>query len=154
MNEEYVHYQESLTSLNRAWQTICELESIEPKGAIWSAAYRMTLIEYCKPFKNSNANSKKLKIDGLIFDEEKDKLHKKILYLRDKVLAHSDIDILEAKIYYDKNAVHPIPLISTNIEPNMPKLSEIRKLIEFVLDELYKKQENYNSFFKIIKDKK
>ncbi|WP_143056968.1 hypothetical protein [Nitrosomonas marina] len=59
IDKEYIHYQESITSLNRAWRTACELESTPPGSAIWSAAYRMVLIEYCKPFKNSFDEARK-----------------------------------------------------------------------------------------------
>jgi hypothetical protein len=58
MEDRFIHYQESITCLNRAWRTICELEEIEPGSQVWAAAYRMTIIEYCKPFKKSRGKGK------------------------------------------------------------------------------------------------
>lgn len=59
LDEKYIHYQESLTSLSLVWQTTYELRSIEPNGSIWCASYRITSIEYCKPFRNSFSINKR-----------------------------------------------------------------------------------------------
>jgi hypothetical protein len=148
MDEIYIHYQESIDSLNQAWRIVCELESVKPNGIIWNAAYRMALIEYCKPFKSSQGIIQKHhKVEIPPFDEEKQKLHENIIQLRDQILAHSDISILNATVSYDKNSEYPFPLVCKNTIPNMPNLLDIRNLIEFVLDELYKKQNIYNKKF-------
>ena len=145
MDEEYVHYQEAITSLNRSWRTLCELETHKSGGAIWSAAYRMALIEYCKPFKISYGTNKvKHKLTSPKLDQEKLILHKHILDLRDQVLAHSDITVLDAKVSYDNNAVFPVTLIISNRLGDLPKVTDIRNLVEAVLDELYLEQEKYN----------
>ncbi|SEN63784.1 hypothetical protein [Nitrosomonas marina] len=145
IDKEYIHYQESITSLTRAWRTACELENTPPGSAIWSAAYRMVLIEYCKPFKYSfDEVKKRYKLPAPRFDEEKKILHEKIENLRDQVLAHCDISVLEAKVYYNPEAKFPVPLICQNNLTGLPNITEIRELIEYVLDEIYPEQERYN----------
>ncbi len=134
LDEEYTHYQESITSLNRAWRTACELESTNPGNAIWSAAYRMVIVEYCKPFKKSNLKKgvrHNLKTPDLSPNLEA--LHKELINLRDKVMAHSDIDVLDANVVYDKSAQYPVPMIAKNSLNALPDISNIRGLIEHVL---------------------
>jgi hypothetical protein len=142
LEEEYIHYQEAITCLNRAWVTICELENTKSGSAIWAAAYRMTLIEYCKPFKKSTGLTKKHQLTIPNFDSELKLIHEEIINLRDKVLAHSDLTVLDAKVYYGET--HK-PIISKNILKSMPAPSNIRKLIEYVLDDLYSKESEYIS---------
>jgi len=149
LDEEYTHYQESITSLNRAWRTACELERATPGNAIWSAAYRMVIVEYCKPFKKSKINKKdchKLKTPNLSSTDEA--LHEQLANLRDKVMAHSDIDALDASVSYDKTAKYPVPIIVKNSLNGLPNISKIRILIEHVLDKLYEKEGDYHAQFK------
>ncbi len=144
IDEKYIHYQESVTSLNRSWRTLCELETSKAGNAIWSAAYRMALVEYCKPFKTSYGKNKvKLKLPRPNLDHEELELHEKIVGLRDQVLAHSDLSVLDASVSYDKNASFPVPLIVSNVLGELPQVTDIRNLVELVLDELYSKQGKY-----------
>ncbi|QIB66092.1 hypothetical protein [Kineobactrum salinum] len=52
-HEEFIFFQECLTSLNSAWSIIDALSSSEAHKAVASAAFRMALIEYAKPYKKS-----------------------------------------------------------------------------------------------------
>lgn len=141
MEEQYIHYQECINCLNTAWRTVCELENNKPGNALWAAAYRMALVEYCKPFKRSQGlNKQPLKIENLSFDSEFKRLHEEIISLRDTVLAHCDLGPLDAKLVYGSS---DSPMIVMNSTPNLPKPSDIRQLIEFVLDELYRKKSEY-----------
>ena len=148
IDEEYIHYQESITSLNRSWRTLCELEESEAGSAIWSAAYRMALIEYCKPFKISYGKNKvKHKLPTPNLDQDELALHEKILNLRDQVLAHSDLSVLDASVSYDKNASFPVPLIASNVLDELPQVTDIRNLVELILDGLYSMQEKYENHY-------
>ncbi|TXI40976.1 MAG: hypothetical protein E6Q59_02830 [Nitrosomonas sp.] len=148
-DEEYVHYQESITSLNRAWRTICELENTKSGGAIWSAAYRMALIEYCKPFKKSyGSNNKRHSLCEPALPEPLLQLHKDIINLRDQVLAHSDINILETSIYRSEKNISSLPIIVSKLYRNWPSPTQIRALIEAVLDQLYDSQKHYESYYR------
>ena len=132
---EYIHLQECIKSLNNAWVIACEIEK-ESKNikshAIVFAAYEMIFIEYCKPFKKSNGkNSKRyfLPVPPELNDFEKE-LHENIIRLRDKVIAHSDIDIKEPSLILDSANI----LIASNIEDNWPQTTKIRQLLEKILD--------------------
>lgn len=148
IDTEYIHYQESITSLNRSWRTLCELEASESGNAIWSAAYRMALIEYCKPFKVSyGKNRERLSLATPDLDHDDLALHEKILSLRDQVLAHSDLSVLDASVCYDRNALFPVPLIVSNAFVELPEVTDIKNLVELVLDVLYSKQGEYEQLY-------
>ena len=141
MEERFIHYQESITSLNRAWRTICELEGIKPGTQVWAAAYRMTIIEYCKPFKKSHGkdkNNHSLPVPE--FGQGMQELHDTLISLRDTVLAHSDLGPIDAKVVYGDD--HE-PFIIKNTLPKFPSPSDIKEIIEFVLDDLYGKESEY-----------
>lgn len=149
LDEEYIHYQEGLTSLNRAWRTLCELEKTPSGSAIWSAAYRMAVVEYCKPFTKSWISKNEwCKLPLPDVPDESRLLHDRLLDLRNQVMAHSDLNILDAKICYDKTAEFPIPLISKNILGNFPSVTEIKSQVETVLDALYQQETKYEPLFK------
>ncbi|WP_090634632.1 hypothetical protein [Nitrosomonas marina] len=71
-------------------------------------------------------------------------MHKKIEDLRDQVLAHCDISVLEAEVFYKPEAKFPEPLIIQNKLTDLPNITKIRELIEYVLNEIYQEQERYN----------
>ena len=146
LDEEYIHFQESITSLNRAWRTLCDLESHPSGNAIWSAAYRMAVVEYCKPFTKSQINKNeryKLTLPSVSSDLEQ--LHERLIVLRDKVMAHSDLSVLDAKVYYDKTAQYPVPLIVQNKLDSFPSVAVIKHLVETVLDALYAEEPEYEN---------
>lgn len=141
MEEQFLHYQESITSLNRAWRTVCELEKTDSGSALWAAAYRMAIVEYCKPFKRSHGITQKaLKLEVPKLRDELNQVHNLAIELRDKLLAHSDLDSLDPKVYYSSEGA---PCIVKNSSPVMPSLNELRALIESVLDHFYEKESEY-----------
>ncbi|MBR9865871.1 MAG: hypothetical protein GYB18_02015 [Oceanospirillales bacterium] len=149
LNEEYVHFQESITSLNRSWRILCELENAPSGNAIWSAAYRMVIVEYCKPFTISQINENErytLPLPNL--PDEAKNFHARLLKLRNQVMAHSDLRVLDAKVFYDQTDEYPVPLIVQNVQGNFPKVSEIRNQVEAVLDALYQQGAQYELRFK------
>jgi hypothetical protein len=149
LEEEYIHYQEAITSLNRAWRTLRELEKSPARNAAWSAAYRMAIVEYCKPFTVSQISKKeRYKLPLPSVTDESKIIHDRLLELRNKFMAHSDLTALDAKIYYDKTAEYPTPLISKNILSDFPSVTEIKTQVETVLDALYQRESQYELRFK------
>lgn len=137
-DEKQLHLHESITSLNRAWRTLSELEAIPSDNAVWQAAYRMTIVEYCKPFTASQISpTERYRLPEPNVSCDLKRLHKNLLCLRNQVMAHSDIHRLDAHIFSEPNAKLP-PVIIKNRMDNLPKVCEIKNLIEAVLDDLYK----------------
>ncbi len=127
-NEEaYVHYAECINSLNRARQILGELRAIDRKTAIHAAAFRFALIEYAKPYTRSDGIHKRGR-NGYVLPRPKLSaklltLHKQILVLRRKVLAHTDLTLKEAQVYIASHAGRllvavEIERLKNNLRPN------------------------------------
>lgn len=137
-HEKYVYFQECISSLNAAWSIIDTLQSSDTHKTLAWAGFRMALIEYAKPYKSSRGVHKRnyvLPIPEL--SEEDKRLHERIIDLRDTVLAHSDISVKDAKVYFGKIGDRALPLIVSNTLPLFPSLADVRGLVERSLDRLY-----------------
>ena len=138
--EQYVHYVECIDSLNRAWWILQELRATEQKNAITAAAFRFALVEYAKPYTGSDGihrnrkkrNSYKLPQPDLLPEDLA--LHRKILDLRDQVLAHSDLTLKEARVYLGRYGGQLSVGIASNIGLPLPDIEAIIALIERTLD--------------------
>jgi len=149
-DEAYIHYQECITSLNSAWQTLGKLEELSVHPVLRSASYHMALIDYAKPFTKSygkDGRTHQLRVPSLLLDEEKS-LHHDLMKLRNKFLAHSDLNEKDAKVYVGRIGNEPLPLIVSNTDPLMPKPAHVRQLIERALDILYQELPIYFQRFK------
>lgn len=135
--EEYIHFHECISSLNRCWVVIDELCKSDHSPIIFDASYRMALIEYSKPFKVSRGVTKRHRLSLPSLSEDQAVLHDRILKLRDTFLAHSDLVEKDAKIYQGKEMGLPLPVIISNTSPLLPDKQEVKALVEFLLDNLY-----------------
>jgi len=138
-DEAYIHFQECLTSLNRSWAILEKLESTDLDATLRSASYRMALIEYAKPFKESRgANRRRHALSLPQMSQDDTKLHARLITLRDQVLAHSDLTASDSTVYVGNVDGQQLPLIVSNTAPQFPKFGEVRQHIENLLDFLYK----------------
>lgn len=145
-HESYIFFQECITSLNVAWSIVDALDKNENHKAVAWAAYRMAFIEYSKPYKKSrgfHVRNHTLPLPD--FSSEDKVLHDRIIDLRDTVLAHSDIAVKDAKLYFGNVGGRPLPLIASNTAVVLPSLAEFRGLIERSLDQLYSELPNLES---------
>ncbi|MBA5638555.1 hypothetical protein H3H37_15960 [Duganella sp. LX20W] len=136
--EAYVHFVGCMENLNRAWmltQLIRKNAAAEP---LITAAYELALIEYAKSFKPSEGiHSRKYIWQEPSLSKEQLELHRKIIKLRDKVLAHSDISVKEAQLYVSESGGSPIMTVVSNMPEQLPLPEEVSALIEQLLREKY-----------------
>ncbi|GAB3107039.1 hypothetical protein G8770_07225 [Aestuariicella hydrocarbonica] len=136
--EMYVHFQDCLAGLNRAWAIFSELELDRMPPVLVMAAFNMGVIEYSKPFKESYRNGKKRHSLGLPLASEDDHLlHQYLLGLRDHALDHSESTVEGAAIYEGKDEGFRFPVILSEAHEKWPPIREIKLLIEKVLDVYY-----------------
>lgn len=135
--EEYIHFHDCISSLNRCWVIINELCKSGHSPIMFDASYRMALIEYSKPFKASKGITKRHRLSLPSLSVDQTVLHERILKLRDTFLAHSDLIEKDAKIYQGKEMGLPLPVIISNTSPLLPDKGEVKALVEFLLDDLY-----------------
>ena len=143
-DETYIHLDECIRSLNEAWHVAQEVRRTAQKSAITAAAYRYALVAYARPYTDSdgihrnrkNRNAYKRKPPQLLAIEEI-ALHDEILRLRNKILAHSDLTVKDAKLYVGRYGSQSKAVIGSNIQPSLPDVSAVIRLIEHSLDALY-----------------
>ena len=139
--EYYVHHVQCIDSLNRAWVILQELNVIERSASIADAAFRCALIEYAKPYTRSDGIHKhgkngyelpepSLSLEDLV-------LHRQILTLRHKVLAHTDLTLKEAKVYVGSYKGRVSVVVSTNVLSPFPEIRAVIDMIERTLDNMY-----------------
>jgi hypothetical protein len=142
-HERYIFFQECITSLNSAWRIVDALDKSDNHNTVAWAAYRMAFIEYAKPYKKSQGIHVKNHTLLLPDINSEDKiLHDRIIDLRDTVLAHSDLTVKDAKLYFGNVEGKLFPLIVSNTAVALPSLTEFRGLIEHSLDQLYSELPN------------
>lgn len=138
-HEEFVFLQECIVSLNSAWSIIEALSHGDAHKTLAWAAFRMALVEYSKPYKKSVGLQVKRHVLPLpALSAEDRKLHERIVQLRDTVLAHSDLNAKDARLYIGSVRGKPFPMVVSDAPPSLPTASDVRGLIERSLDELYK----------------
>lgn len=144
--EEYIHYVECIDSLNRAWWILQKLRETKQRDAITAAAFRFALVEYAKPYKGSDGihqnrkkkNSYKLRPPSLSLEDLT--LHQQILYLRDRVLAHSDLTLKEAVVYrWQYGGQMNVGIVSNNSQ-QLPDIDSVVEFIERTLNIMYVEQ--------------
>ncbi len=139
--EHYVHYVECIDSLNRAWAILQDLRMSEHKTAIHAAAFRYALVEYAKSYTRSDGihkhgrNAYKLAEPTLSPGDLS--LHRRILDLRNQVLAHSDLTLKEAVVYLGRYGGRASVGLASDGRPPFPGIDEVIGLIERSLDNMY-----------------
>ncbi len=128
LEERYLHFMTCIDDLQRAWTILQDVKKADPKSA-----YELALVEYSKPYKVSFGNIKKHQWPSPKYAGDDLKLHERILLLRDKVLAHSDLPHKEAKIHATRYAKEQVVTVVMNIREQMPPLDGVLALIEKTL---------------------
>jgi len=144
--EEYVHFVSCIDDLNDAWRLLQEIKQCKGNSLV-GAAFQFALIEYSKPYKvsigtvsNSKGKSIPRKLDESHIPATHIQLHKRIIDARDQILAHSDLTVMEAKLYV-KNSPHG-KIVGTGQNKiygteELSNIDTIIDLIERTLDSMY-----------------
>lgn len=141
LEERYIHFANCIDSLNQAWRILKKIKD-EKENPLRGFAFQFALIEYSKPYKASyGIKIKHHKLSETFVSEEHLELHKRIIHARDKILAHLDLDIIDAKIYVQSTEHGRNILRSQNIidgTAEMENIDSIIFLIEGTLGAIYK----------------
>ncbi|MBL8098943.1 MAG: hypothetical protein JNK81_07160 [Anaerolineales bacterium] len=151
IEEKYIHFVSCIKNLNNAWVIFQELK--KNKGippAISIAALRFALIEYSKPYKDTIGNilnpkrkNIKYRLDEKYIPTNHIELHKRILVARDKIHAHSDLTIMDAKVYVQNTRYGKSVVTGQNFIIEGEEISNIEiiiDLIEKTLDKMYEEE--------------
>jgi hypothetical protein len=137
--EDFVHFVSCIRWLNNAWRLLSTIRT-QAENPLIGAAFRFALVEYCKPYKLSHGASKKFRLSTSHIPKEFLALHESIITSRDQVHAHSDLTVMDAKLYAHEFSGRRYTAISQNIShgtEELKNLQEIVVLIEATLDNMY-----------------
>jgi len=141
--EEFVHFVSCIESLNNAWRLINRVKA-ERGNPLIGPAFRYALVEYSKPYRGSRCNGRERRLGISYIPEDMLALHKRITDSRDQVQAHSDLTVMNAKLYiHEVQGQHFTGIVQNRITgfEELPNIEEIHRLIEGTLDNMYAKEE-------------
>jgi hypothetical protein len=145
--EKYLHFAYCIDNLNNAWRILNEIKR-QKGNPLVGYAFQFALIEYAKPYKDSHSailNSKgkpkyKYNLRNKFIPETHLALHERIINIRDKFHAHTDLSIMDAKVYITNSKNGKFVNRSQNIiygTEEMRNIDGIIDLIEQTLDSMY-----------------
>ena len=139
--ERYVHLFQCVEDLNGAWRVLHELKDSGAAGELAQAAFRYALVEYAKPYKRSEGTVTKwhqLNEDSV--PPQYVDLHRDLVSARDKIHAHSDLTVREARLRVrqtkDGKIVTPVRK-GVDVAEEYSRLDSIIDLVEVTIEGLY-----------------
>lgn len=140
--EEFVHFVSCIASLNNAWRLINIIKA-ESGNLLVGPAFRYALVEYSKPYRDSRGSGRKRRLDTSCIPTDMLALHERVTDSRDQVHAHSDLTVMDAKLYVhevqEQRFTGIVQNTITGVE-ELPNIKRIEKLIEGTLDNMYAKE--------------
>ena len=99
-NEEaYVHFVSCSNDLNEAWRILHVIKG-DIANPLVGAAFCYALVAYARPYVSSHGeHSATHKLDDKFIPEDDRALHRRLIGVRHKIHAHSDLTVREAKLY-------------------------------------------------------
>jgi hypothetical protein len=141
-DEEFIHFFFAIDHLNEARNILLRIKD-NPNSPLVSPAFRFAIIEYSKPYKNSEGNEKRHRLDQSCIPQEHLALHKRLVDSRDQIHAHSDLTVLEATAFADQSEKSQYGGVISNVITGLEELvntDRIIQLIEGTLDNMYRKE--------------
>ncbi len=131
-HEDLIYFDRCIERLCSALDTLRAIRSNGIHHQLAGAAFRFAVVEYVASYKNSNGKSGKdgHKLPNSFVPPNFMDLHKRLLRSRDQVLAHTDLDILDAQL--SLNVVDGQRLVTTNLK-GINGLEELPNIDEFIL---------------------
>jgi hypothetical protein len=135
-NEIYIHFVICIQNLNGAWVILQQIK--EGKGesgspVLVAAAFRFALIEYAKPYLRSRGTEvRNHLLNERFIPSQHIALHRRLVSARNQIHAHSDLTVLDAKLYVEKAQNEKIVLASQNIIHGTEELSNLEVIVELI----------------------
>src|SRR6266545_4571025 len=135
--ERFIHFKACIQTINCAWRILQEIKNREGGSCspiLVGAAFQFALIEYAKPFLKSRGEEvRNHQLDERFTPPQHLELHKRIVNARNQIHSHSDLTVMDAKLYVNDSPSGRIVLASQNIihgTEELPNLDVIIELIE------------------------
>lgn len=139
--ERYIHFAASIDDLNYAWRILREIKAATDSILV-GAAFQFAMVAYARPYRASRGEfSKRYQLGDEFVAVEHRGLHLRILAARDRVHAHSDLTVKEARLHVAATAsgkfVGAVQNIITGLE-EIDNIDLIISMIELSLERMYK----------------
>ena len=135
--EQYIHFVSCVDSLNSGWRILQEIKQ-SPGNSLIGAAFQFAVIEYAKPYRTSYGITGRHKLDETYVPEAHRELHNRLLAIRDQILAHADLTIMEAKLHVADTSLGQRAFIVQNVIYSAMELSNIDSIIALIEGTLLK----------------
>jgi len=143
-NEQFIHFTMCMQRLNNAWTILKAVKAATP-GDLVGPAFRFALVDYAAPYTRSDGPLKRHILGPDFVPPEHLALHKRILDSRHQVHAHSDLTLMEAKLYIQSTRGKPAAMMSHNIIDELeelPNIAAIIAMVEGTLLNMYARQDS------------
>src|SRR5947209_11445278 len=112
--EQFIHFTSCMENLNYARLILLEVKKGRNSPLI-VPAFQFALIEYAKPYRQSRGELQRHKLDSRFVPPEHLELHNRLLAARDRIHAHSDLTVMEARLYVAKTSHRLLSSIVQNV---------------------------------------
>jgi hypothetical protein len=133
-NEIYIHFVTCIQNLNGAWiilQQIQERKADSGSPVLIAAAFRFALMEYARPYlKSKGTEIRNHLLNERFIPLQHAALHRRLVSARNQIHAHSDLTVLDAKLYVEKAQNERLALASQNIIHGTEEFSNLEVLVE------------------------
>jgi len=142
--EQYIHFVSCVDDLNNARWILLEIKQHQGHRLV-GPAFQFALVEYAKPYRTSYGAT--LTSKGKPFPHKLDNsrvpiahldLHNRLLTARDKIHAHSDLTVRDAKLYVERLSHGISAVIAQNVIHGAQELHNIDLIIELIEQTLLK----------------
>jgi hypothetical protein len=135
--EQYIHFVSCVDSLNNAWRILQEIKQ-SPGNSLIGAAFQFAVIEYARPYRTSYGITSRHRLDNTFVPQAHRELHNRLLAIRDQILAHADLTIMEAKLHVAQTSLGQRAFIVQNVIHGAMELSNIDSVIALIEETLVK----------------
>ena len=130
-HEEFIHFATCMRRLFSAQNTLSAIKESGDNPLI-GPAFRFALIEYAAPYTRSNGSKKGHYLNKKYVPTRFLELHSRILTARRTIHAHSDLTVLQAKLYVMHTQSGPSAEIHGKNIDELKELANIDQILELI----------------------
>ena len=134
--EQYVFYRLVSADLDEAYRSLEAIRRYK-RGPTIMALIKNAIVSYARPFKRCNGRYGRYSISPRFVPKNHLELHKLLMHHRDRIIAHTDIDVREPKLVrwdFGSTVAYPIQLKGSGYyyEDYLALVDEMKELIQSV----------------------
>ncbi len=130
-SDSFLHAQNCLGDLDDARNVLRAVRDSDD-GLVREAAFKYAVIAYCRAYTTSQGKegARRRKLEESYIPDVFRELHQELLRCRNKLYAHSDRDILDAKVSVHEYRGKKVPVRIQNVVNPLALMSRIDEIIE------------------------